>query len=229
MGVAVAFLCTRVKAPTEEDYKKLTRVIRYLRSIIHLPLLIGWDESGVLTWSVDAAFAVHEDMRSHTGAALTMGKGALLSMSLKQKINTKSSTEAELVGVDDAMNFVVWTKLFFEWQMQHHDDGMKSKNIGKTNILLQDNTSAIQLERYGKRSSTKRTRHINIRYFYITDKLQDKTVTAISYCPTKEMVSDYLSKPLQGSLFRIHRNSIMGLTEADEAISFNEYNKRRKV
>ena len=81
--VAVAFLCTRVKAPTKEDYKKLTRVIRYLRSTIHLPLLIGWDETGVLTWSVDAAFAVHEDMRSQTGAALTMGKGALLSMSLK--------------------------------------------------------------------------------------------------------------------------------------------------
>ena len=71
-------------------------------------MLIGWDESGVLTWSVDAAFAVHEDMRSHTGAALTMGKGAMmLSLSSKQKINTKSSMEAELVGVDDAMNFVV--------------------------------------------------------------------------------------------------------------------------
>ena len=97
--VAVAFLCTRVKAPTKEDYKKLTWVIRYLQSTIHLPLLIGWDETGVLMWSVDAAFAVHKDMRSHTGAALTMGKGALLSMSLKQKINTKSSTEAELVGV----------------------------------------------------------------------------------------------------------------------------------
>ena len=63
---------------------------------------------------MDATFAVHEDMRSHTGAALTMGKGALLSMSLKQKINTKSSTEAELVGVDDAMNFVVWSKLFLD-------------------------------------------------------------------------------------------------------------------
>ena len=168
-------------------------------------------------------------MRSHTGAALTMGKGALLSMSLKQEINTKSLTKTELVGVDDAMNFVVWTKLFFDWQMQHHEEGMKSKEIGKSNILLQDNTSVIQLEWYGKRSSTKHTRHINIQYFYITDKLQDKTVTAISYCPTKEMVSDYLSKPLQGSLFRIHRNSIIGLTEEDKAISFNEYNKQRKV
>ena len=73
-----------------------------------MPLLIGWDETGTLTWSVDAAFAVHEDMRSHTGATLTMGKGVLLSMSLKQKINTKGSTEAKLVGVNDAINFVIW-------------------------------------------------------------------------------------------------------------------------
>ena len=110
-------------------------------------------------------------MRSHTGAALTMGKGAMLSLSTKQKINTKSSTEAELVGVDDAMNFVVWSKLFFDWQFKDYNPSEPTSQIGKTNILLQDNTSAIQLEQYGKRSSTKRTRHISIRYFYVTDKL----------------------------------------------------------
>ena len=93
-------------------------------------------------------------------------------------------------------------------------------------ISLQDNTSAIQLERYGKRSSTKNTCHILIIYFYVTDKLQEKTLTAISYCPTKEMVSSHLSKPLQGSLFQTHRNAIMGTNEQDEANSFNTYKTR---
>ena len=162
LQVAVAFLCTRVSAPTKQDYNKLVTVIKYIRQTIHLPLLIGWDESGVLTWSVDAAFAVHEDIRSHTGACLTIGKGAMLSLSTKQKINTKSSTEAELVGVDDAMNFVVWSKLFFDWQFKDYNPSEPTSEIGKTNVLLQDNTSAIQLERYGKRSSTKRTRHISV-------------------------------------------------------------------
>ena len=165
-------------------------------------------------------------MRSHTGAALSMGKGSLMSMSTKQKINTKSSTEAELVGVDDAMNFVVWSKLFFDWQFKEYNPETPTSNLSKTNILFQDNTSAIQLERYGKRSSTKQTHHILIRYFYVTDKLQDKTLTAISYCPTKEMTSDYLSKPLQGSLFQTHRNAIMGINEQDEANSFNTYKTR---
>lgn len=136
--------------------------------------------------------------------------------------------EAELVGVDNVMNFVLWSKLFLYWQMQHYDEGMKSKALGKTNILLQDNTSSIQLEKYRKQSSIKRTRHINIRYFYITEKLQDKTVTAISHYLTKEMVSNSLSKPLQGSLFHVHQNSIMGLIEANEDQSFNEYKKHHK-
>ena len=116
--VAVAFLCTRVSDPSQQDYNKLTTVIKYIREIIHLPLLIGWGKSGVLTWSVDTSFAVYQDMRSHTGAALSMEKGSLISMSVKQKINTKSSTKAELIEVDDAMNFGVWSKLFFDWQFK---------------------------------------------------------------------------------------------------------------
>ena len=126
------------------------------------------------------------------------------------------------------MNFIVWSKVFFDWQTQHYHKDMKSKALGKTNILLQENTSKIKLERYGKQSSTKRTRHINIRYFYMIDKLQDKTVTAMSYCPMKDMVADYfsISKLLKGTLFRVHQNSIIGLTEADKAWSYNDYMKR---
>jgi hypothetical protein len=123
---AVAYLCTRVKNPNQSDYWKLSRVIKYLHMTIFIPLVLGWDGTGQLTWSVDASFAVHKDMRSHTGAVLSLGQGALMSMSLKQKINTKSSTEAELVGVDDAMNFVEWVQLFFEQQ---------NKSINRESIL----------------------------------------------------------------------------------------------
>jgi hypothetical protein len=95
LQVAVAYLCTRVKCPNQSGYCKLTRVIKYLRLTISIPLVLGWDGTGQLTWSVDASFAVHKDMRSHTGTVLTLRQGALMSMSLKQKINTKSSTETK--------------------------------------------------------------------------------------------------------------------------------------
>jgi hypothetical protein len=162
LQVAVAYLCTRVKSPNQSDYRKLTRVIKYLRLTISIPLVLGWNGTGELRWSVDASFAVHKDMRSHTGAVLTLGQGALMSMSLKQKINTKSSTEAELVGVDDAMNFVKWIQLFVEEQIKSINDDSILKKIGSDVVIEQDNKSTIQLENNGQASSTKRTRHINI-------------------------------------------------------------------
>ena len=82
----------KVKSPTEQDYKykKLRRVISYLKETVHLPLVIGADDSGTLTWNIDASFAVHPDCKSHTGPCLTLGQESVLSISVKQKINTKS-------------------------------------------------------------------------------------------------------------------------------------------
>jgi hypothetical protein len=65
---------------------------------------------------IDASFAVHRDMQSHTGASMSLGKGSSISLSRKQKLNTKSSTEAEVVGVDDAMPLVIWMRNFMEGQ-----------------------------------------------------------------------------------------------------------------
>jgi hypothetical protein len=170
--------------------------------------VLGWDGTGQLKWSVNASFAIHKDMRGHIGAVLALGQGTLMSMSLKQKTNTKSSTEAELVGVDDAMNFVGWIQLFVEQQIKSINDDSVLRRIGSDVVMQQDNTSTIQLVNNGQALSTKRTRHINIRYFYVTSKIKDGSIRVI-YHPTKQMVSDYLAKPLQGSLFRTHRNSIM--------------------
>ena len=89
-----------------------------MKETVHLPLVVGADNSGRLTWNIDTSFTVHPDCKSHTGACLTLGHGSILSISAKQKISTKSSTEAELVGVDDAMTFVMGTKHFFESQVQ---------------------------------------------------------------------------------------------------------------
>ena len=81
--------------------------------------------------------------------------------------------------------------------------------------MYQDNTSSIKLEKNGKASSTKRTRHINIRYFLITDKLKKGEIDTVEYCPTGDMLADYFTKPLQGSQFRRFRNAIMGATDAE--------------
>jgi hypothetical protein len=156
----------------------------------------------VVKWWVDASFAVHPDMKSHTGATMSLGKGAAYSRSMRQRLNTKSSTEAELVGVDDVMPQVLWTRYFLEAQGYTVRDS----------IIYQDNQSSILLEKNGKRSSSKRTRHINIRYFFVTDRVKANEVS-IEYCPTGEMNADFYTKPLQGSAFRMFCYRIMNVQE----------------
>ena len=78
--VYVAFLYTRVKSLTAQDYRKLGRVISYLKETVHLPLVIGADNSGTLTWSIDASFAVHPDYNSRTETSLVLGHEILLSL-----------------------------------------------------------------------------------------------------------------------------------------------------
>ena len=90
----MAFLCTRLQAPDVYDYKKLTKVMQYLWGMRHLTLTIELGEDNNPNWWIDSSYAVHLDMRSHSGIIMTPGKGAPYTASKKQKINTKSSTEA---------------------------------------------------------------------------------------------------------------------------------------
>jgi hypothetical protein len=198
---AISFLSSRVRDANEGDWNKLLRVMGFLKGTIEDVLTLEADDSNTLTWYVDVAFAVHADMRSHTGAIFTMGKGAIISSSTKQKVNTRSSTESELVGVDDKISKILWMKRFLEWQ------NFKVK----TNIVYQDNTSAMQLEKKGKESSGKRTRHFEIKYFYVTDLVGRDEVQVI-YCSTDDMIADYHTKPLTGWKFKYFRDLIMNLS-----------------
>ena len=96
----------------------------------------------------------------------------------------------KLVGVDDFITKILWTKLFLEEQ---------GYEINK-NVLYQDNKSAILLETNGKKSSGKRTRTLNLRYFFVTDQTEKGNLT-VEHCPTEDMVADHMTKPLQGKQF----------------------------
>ena len=112
----IALLCTRVQAPNEADWNKLICLMKYLNGTKDKCLRIKADSISIIKWYVDASFAVHPDFKSQSGAVMTMGKGAVQSISRKQKLNTRSSTESELVGVDDVATMILWTKLFLEAQ-----------------------------------------------------------------------------------------------------------------
>jgi hypothetical protein len=198
-NTTISQLCTRVQSPNQHDWNKLIRFLEYVNGSRNDVLTLEADDLGVVKWFVDASFGVHGDLRSHTGASMTYGSGSPITLSKKQKLNTRSSTEAELVGVDDAINLILWTKLFLEAQ------GYPIRE----NIIYQDNKSAMLLEKNGKRSSSSRTRAINIRFFFVTDQME-KGNLIIVYCPTGDMIGDFFTKPLQGQKFVKFKAAIMG-------------------
>ena len=112
----------------------------------------------------------------------------------------RSTCEAELVGADNASTKILWTKYFLEAQ------GYK---VGE-NILYQDNKSRILLLNNGKVSSGKWTQAINIQYFFLHNQ-QEKGNVTIKYCPTGEMIGDFMTKPKQGRDFKRFRNNVMGM------------------
>ena len=87
----------------------------------------------------------------------------------------------------------------------------------KDNIVYQDNQSAILLEKNGQRLSTKRTRHLNMRYFFVTDRIQAKELT-VEYCPTGDMWADIHTKPLQGAAFVKFRELILNLSSGGQEV-----------
>jgi hypothetical protein len=113
---SIAFLSTRVREPTQQDWSKLVKTMRFLAGTAEDVPRFEVEKMNTLHWYVDASFAVHPDMKSHTGMVMTMGKGSLLSLSTKQKVNARSSTEAELVSLDDMIAKSVWAKRFMEAQ-----------------------------------------------------------------------------------------------------------------
>jgi hypothetical protein len=100
------------------------------------------------------------------------------------------------------MHQIIWTRNFL--LAQGYD--------ARDNVVFQDNQSAILLERNGRRSSGRRTRHINIRYFFVTDRIKNGELR-VEYCPTGDMVADFFTKPLQGAQFKKLRAIIMNMSE----------------
>jgi hypothetical protein len=201
---AVSFLTRRVANPQRDDWKKLVRTVQYLRKTRVKGIILNPGEFISVLAYVDASYGVHWDMKSHTGVVIGIGQGPVYAKSGTQKLNTKSSTEAELVGVSDSTGQVVWTRNFLLEQ---------GYNMGPATIY-QDNMSTIALIKNG-RSNSERTRHIAIRFFFLADRVSSNEIS-IEYMPTGEMLADILTKPLQGELFRRLRDRLLNWYEADD-------------
>ena len=196
ISTAVSFLCSRVSEPTEQDQKKLDRVMQYLQGTRLLPLRLRADPEPRVRLYVDASYAVHPKAHGHTGGYSTLGEGAYLWKSVKQKIVCRSSCESELVAQVELLCEAIHVRNF-----------LLSMDLQAGPIELHsDSLSAMALAEKGR--SGRNSRHIKARYFFTHDKIESNEVK-MSYAPTDDLAADLMTKPLQGLKFQRFRDIIL--------------------
>lgn len=190
IGTVVAFLTTRVSAPTEEDEVKLERVLGYMETVKGRGILLPRKGSIKIRAWVDAAFAVHQSNgASHTGVVIALDNAMISARSSKQRMIARNSTEAELIGLTDKVDHV----------LRCHDFIVSQGHKPPPPVIYQDNQSTIHLVTVGGGKGG-RTRHLRARQ-YSMKELIDAGEVDVLYLPTEEMLADVLTKPLSGDRF----------------------------
>ena len=124
--------------------------------------------------------------------------GLVVARSTKLKLVSRSSTESELIALDDSICFVLWCRRLLK-ELGYHQ--------GPTTVF-QDNKSAIIISEKGFNNGNE-SRHMRNRYHYIRQCIEEGSIK-IEYLPTAEMVADFFTKPLAGARFRDLRGAVMG-------------------
>ena len=178
---------------------KVDRVYRYLAATVTKGITFDNQNDGKLCAYADASYATHADCKSHSGVVIKLGKhaGPILVKSTKQKIITRSSTEAELVALACCLDEVrVIRKLLEELGLPQ-----------KPSVVYQDNTSSMMMTEKGD-STEKKAKHMRVRFAFIKEHIEKKDISLV-YIPTGEMVADALTKPLCGKKFREFRSQLL--------------------
>lgn len=195
---AVTFLCTRVQRATVEDMQKLERVLGYLKHTQDRVLMLrAPGELSVLAY-VDAAYALHEDSKSHTGVVIYIGHTLVYAASKKQKCMCKSPTEAELVALTDNLGLI---ELFHEF-LQFVTNGPVP-----VPLVYQDCNAVISLVTKG--GGVTRTKHLRAR-MNLAKEMVDQHRVKIKFVSTQGMLADGFSKPYNPVDHAIFANKVQG-------------------
>jgi hypothetical protein len=110
-------------------------------------------------------------------------------------MNTRSSTKAELITINDALPMVQWTKA-----------SIKEQGYDLETIIKEDNRSTMMLMKNGRLSSGMRMKHLDIHFLHLIDH---GILLTMEYCATTDMVADFFTKLIQGTLFQLLRDIIL--------------------
>jgi hypothetical protein len=202
----VNFLSTRVNKYNASDKEKMMRILKYLNSTRDIGLILRCNDPKKIevTTYADASYGIHNDGKGQTGITTSLGIGSIHSSTNKQKLVAKSSSEAELIASSDGVSHLIKVENY-----------LKSRNYVIEKLSLQqDNLSTKSIIQNGVRSA-KRMRHLNIRYFFVKQYVEDHGI-GVEYTKTTDMLADLFTKPLQGQQFISMRDRVLGLVPTYE-------------
>jgi ribonuclease HI len=187
----ISVLAGRVREPRLSDLKRLDRVYRYLNGNRNLCIVFKGNMKLCVEVYADVAFMARPgDRMSRTGCIVLVNGGVCATMSCWQKLITKSSTEAELIALTEAVAYALY---FIEWLK------FQRKDIPEVKIY-QDNQSVLALLN-SNHTGIKSTKHLQVRYFFIRQHIKSGEVVMI-WCKSSDMIADILTKAVTGQLFK---------------------------
>jgi hypothetical protein len=178
----VTFLATKSAEPTSEYYADAIRIVAYVDSTRSLSMVFSSSANMLPVIYADASHLLHQDAKGHGGIILSLGSAPIMTKSYKLKINSKSSTESELVVLESACSYANW------WFTLLTELNLMSTNSIK---VYQDNMSAIAIVKNSNFSNI--NKHMVNRANIIKDHLSTNTIY-IEHLPTTVMVADILTK-----------------------------------
>jgi hypothetical protein len=182
--MSVAYLATRASKPTEDDLGKLHRVLKYLAGTRDEGLCFMHNIAFHPVISADASHHLYSEGHGQAGMTITNGSAPVGHRSAKIKMITRSSSESELVALEDASTYAIWYSLLLS------EIGLK--NI-KPITIFQDNKSTIIMAVQG--GSFRRTKHLIGRESFVREKIRAGDIK-LKYLPKANMMAHLFTKPL---------------------------------
>jgi hypothetical protein len=182
----VTYLATKSADPRQKDYNKAMKILNYVIRTKTRVLWFGTHPTLELRVFTDASHMLHADAKGHGGIIVTYGGTIIASKSFKMKLVTKSSTESELVAIEEAVPYVLWMLTLLE---------NLNLEVVKPVSIMQDNLSAIGIVNNG--GSFNRSKHMVARYQFVRQHMELGDIT-FKHCSGDIMPADMLTKPLEG-------------------------------
>lgn len=198
IALPVNYLCGRVNKCDAADLEKLNKILHYLNTTVDTGITLKCNEPKMsIDAFIDASYGINKDRKSQTGVSIFAGSGSVVRKSVKQRINTKSSTEAELIACSDSVAHIHQIKNILT------DLGEQVEQVNKSTITLLTN----------KKPVSQQSRHIDIRYFFMRDQVNHGFRKV--HCDTKKMMADVMTKPMTRNQFIYLRNLLLGKIDRD--------------